>query len=76
MFNKYNSIHNDNLDNIKTFICSLEKIECDDSHSRYSKDNTGKLYNEKPKFINVRNINKFIHDLLIKFSSSIRIIKK
>ena len=36
----------------------------------------GKLYNEKPKFINVRNINNFIQDLFIKLVNSIRIVKK
>ena len=75
-FNKYNSIQDDSFDDIKTFICALDELDCDGSHARYSKDNKGKLYNEKPKFINVRNINNFIQDLFIKLVNSIRIVKK
>lgn len=74
-FNEYNCIQNDNLDDIKIFICALEELDCDGSHSRYSKDNKGNLYNNKPKFINVKNINNFIQDLFIKLVNSIKVVK-
>lgn len=70
------TLWDDSFDDIKTFICALDELDCDGSHARYSKDNKGKLYNEKPKFINVRNINNFIQDLFIKLVNSIRIVKK
>lgn len=72
-FNKYNHKKDDSLEDIKTFIYALEELDCDGSHSRYSKDNSGKLYNNKPKFINVRNINYFIQNLFIKLVDSIKI---
>lgn len=75
-FNEYNCIGNDDLDDIKVFICALEELDCDGSHSRYSKDNKGNLYNDKPKFINVKNINNFIQDLFIELVSSIRVVEK
>lgn len=74
-FNQFDSIQNNELEDIKIFIEILEELDCDGSHSRYSKDNTGKLYNEKPKFINVKNINNFIQDLFIKLVNSIKIKK-
>lgn len=74
-FNEYNCIEKDNFDDIKIFICALEELDCDGSHSRYSKDNKGKLYNDKPKFINVKNINNFIQDLFIKLVNSIKVVK-
>lgn len=74
-FNEYNCIINDNFDDIKIFICALEELDCDGSHSRYSKDNKGNLYNDKPKFINVKNINNFIQDLFIKLVKSIKVVK-
>lgn len=74
-FNEYNCIGNDDLDDIKVFICALEELDCDGSHSRYSKDNKGNLYNDKPKFINVKNINNFIQDLFIKLVNSIKVVK-
>lgn len=74
-FNEYNGIQNDNLDDIRIFICALEELDCDGSHSRYSKDKNGNLYNNKPKFINVKNINNFIQDLFIKLVSSIKVVK-
>ncbi len=75
IFNEYNCIKNDNFDDIKIFICALEELDCDGSHSRYSKDNKGNLYNDKPKFINVKNINNFIQDLFIKLVNSIKVVK-
>lgn len=75
-FNEYNCIGNNDLDDIKVFICALEELDCDGSHSRYSKDNKGNLYNDKPKFINVKNINNFIQDLFIELVSSIRVVEK
>lgn len=75
-FNEYDCIQNDNLDDIRIFICALEELDCDGSHSRYSKDNKGNLYNDKPKFINVKNINNFIQDLFIKLVNSIKVVKK
>lgn len=75
-FNEYKCIGNDDLDDIKVFICALEELDCDGSHSRYSRDNKGNLYNDKPKFINVKNINKFIQDLFIELVSSIRVVEK
>lgn len=74
-FNEYNCIKNDNFDDIKTFICALEELDCDGSHSRYSKDNKENLYNDKPKFINVKKINNFIQDLFIKLVNSIKVVK-
>ncbi len=73
--NEYNCIQNNSLDDIRIFICALEELDCDGSHSRYSKDNKGNLYNDKPKFINVKNINNFIQDLFIKLVNSITIVK-
>lgn len=74
-FNECDCIQNDNLDDIRIFICALEELDCDGSHSRYSKDNEGNLYNDKPKFINVKNINNFIQDLFIKLVYSIKVVK-
>lgn len=74
-FNKYNSTQDDNFDDIKTFICALNELDCDGSHARYPKDIKGNLYNEKPKFVNVRNINNFIQDLFVKLVNII-VIKK
>lgn len=74
-FNEYDCIQNDKLDDIRIFICALEELDCDGSHSRYSKDNKGNLYNDKPKFINVKNINNFIQDLFIKLVNSIKVVK-
>ncbi len=65
-FNGCDCIQDDNFDDIKIFICALEELDCDGSRSRYSKDNNGNLYNDKPKFINVKNINNFIQDLFVK----------
>lgn len=75
-FNDFNSIQNNELEDIKIFIEALEELDCDGSHSRYSKDKNGKLYNEKPKFINVKNINNFIQNLFVKLVDSIKIVKK
>lgn len=74
-FNECDNIQNDNLDDIRIFICALEELDCDGSHSRYSKDNEGNLYNDKPKFINVKNINNFIQDLFIKLVNPIKVVK-
>ncbi len=74
-FNECNCIENDNFDDIKIFICALEELDCDGSHSRYAKDNKGNLYNDKPQFINVKNINNFIQDLFIELVNSIRVVK-
>ena len=74
-FDKYDLLKEDELEDITIFIEALEELDCDGSRSRYSKDNNGKLYNNKPKFINVRNINDFIQNLFIKLVNAIRIIK-
>lgn len=74
-FKKYNLIQDVSLENIKIFIVALEELDQDGSHSRYSKDNKGALYNNKPKFINVRTINNFIQDFFIKLVNSITIVK-
>lgn len=74
-FNEYNCIQNNSLDDIRIFICALEELDCDGSHSRYSKDNKGNFYNDKPKFINVKNINNIIQDLFIKLVNSIKVVK-
>ncbi len=75
-FNKYNSTQDDIFDDIKTFICALNELDCDGSHARYSKDIKGNLYNEKPKFVNVKNINNFVQDLFVKLVNIIVIKNK
>lgn len=63
-----NCMQKDDLDNIRIFMCALEELDCDGSHSRYSKDNNGNLYNDKPKFINVKSINNFIQKFVYQTS--------
>ena len=55
------------LEDVKTFLSALEDLDCDGSHSRYSKNNEGELYNAEPKFINVIAINDFIQKLFVKY---------
>lgn len=74
-FYKYDLLQDDSLDDIKVFIAALEDLDKDGSHSRYSKDNKDTLYNDKPRFINVKNINNFIQDFFIKLVNSITIVK-
>ena len=74
-FYKYDLLQDDSLDDIKVFIAALEDLDKDGAHSRYSKDNKGILYNDKPKYINVKNINNFIQDFFIKLVNSITIVK-
>lgn len=72
---EFDSKHDGKLEDIGIFISVLEELDCDGSHSRYSKDKNGNLYNNKPKFINVKNINNFIQDRFIKLVSSIKVVK-
>ena len=57
-FNEFGFVQ-DELDDIKIFISVLEELDCDGSHFRYSEDNKGEVYNKKPQFINVKNIQKY-----------------
>ena len=65
-------IQDEDLNDIRVFIGVMEELDCDGSHSRYSKDNKGKLYNDKAKFINVKNINDFIQGVFVKFINTIK----
>ena len=60
------SLLEDDLNYIKIFISAMEELDCDGSHSRYSNDNKGKIYNDKAKFINAKNINAFIQGIFVK----------
>ena len=73
MLRENSPIQEDYLEDIKNFISVMEDLDCDGSHSRYSKDNKGKLYNEKPKFINAFEINKFIQNVFVNLVNSIKI---
>ena len=75
-FNTFESTKRDELVDVTSFIEALEELDCDGSHSRYSKDKNGNLYNNNPKFINVKNINNFIQKLFVKFINLNIIIKK
>ena len=69
----YNIDVDNSHDAIKIFISVLEELDCDGSHARYSKDNKGNLYNNKPKFINSKKINDFIQKYLVKLVSDTKI---
>ena len=45
---------------MRIFISALEELDPDGSHARYSKNNQGNLYHNKPKHINVQKINRFL----------------
>lgn len=66
--------NNDDLEDITIFIGVLEELDCDGSRTRYSKSNSGELYNVKPKFINVEEINNFIQNVFVKLVNSIKIV--
>lgn len=74
-FQNIEPLQNDDLIDIKTFISALEELDCDGARSRYAKNNNGKLYNNKPKFINVIKINDFVQNLFIKLINSIHEVK-
>lgn len=55
----------DVLEDIKVFISTLEELDPDGAHARYSKDVKGNLYHEKPKFIRVQMFNNFLQKVLL-----------
>ena len=72
-FKEYDLIQDNAMEDITIFISVMEELDCDGSHSRYSKNVNGELYNKEPKFINVKEINYFIQNLFVKLINSIKV---